>query len=164
MRWILGSYASEDKNISVLGIPFKSGEYQYYLAIAPDLSLITIRTGDKEEIAQLEALADQFGSARTQQQADAIPGYEARGRIEKIQEKFFFQINGVSQVDTMIPVVYECDYLQKRQGKRTVSGIQSYPAVRKNLSCLVKSCCCLFTGIIRTQGDTFTLPGDQSTV
>ena len=87
VRWILGSYASEDKNISVLGIPFKSGEYQYYLAIAPDLSLITIRTGDKEEIAQLEALADQFGSARTQQQADAIPGYEARGRIEKIQEK-----------------------------------------------------------------------------
>ncbi len=75
VRWILGSYASEE------------GGYEYYLAIAPDLSLITIRTGDKEEIAQLEALADQYGNAGSQEQVDAIPGYEARGRIEKIQEE-----------------------------------------------------------------------------
>ncbi|MBO4837908.1 MAG: hypothetical protein J5493_00870 [Lachnospiraceae bacterium] len=87
VRWILGSYASEEKSLSVLGIPFKSGEYQYYLVITPDLSLITIRTSDKDEIAQLEALADQYGSARTQKQVEAIPGYEAKGKIEKIKEK-----------------------------------------------------------------------------
>ncbi len=86
VRWILGNYATENDDISFLGIPFKTGEYRYYLAIAPDLSLITVRTSDKEEIAQLEALADRYWEAATQKELEAIPGYEARGKTDQLKE------------------------------------------------------------------------------
>ena len=87
VRWVLGSYAEEKDNIGFWGIPFKSGEYQYYLAIAPDLSLITIRTGDRAEIAQLESLADQFASVSSEKDLNAIPGYQAKGKIGKLRDK-----------------------------------------------------------------------------
>ncbi len=81
IRWVLGSFATEENSVSSYGLKFSTGKSSYYLAILDDFSTIAIQAADSGEIKRLEAMAEDFSKA---DDIYSLAAQDFEGKTEKL--------------------------------------------------------------------------------
>lgn len=86
--YILDVFALGSESVSTWGIKMKSGEEQYYMAVIRDGSVISVKVNDKTEIAEMEALANQFWDyVEEDKEFLEIPDYILKGKVSRLEEQ-----------------------------------------------------------------------------
>lgn len=86
--YILDVFALGSESVSTWGIKMKSGEEQYYMAVIRDGSVISVKVNDKTEIAEMEALANQFWDCVDEDKDFLeIPDYILKGKVSRLEEQ-----------------------------------------------------------------------------
>lgn len=81
IRWVLGSFATEENSVSSYGAKFSAGKSSYYLAILDDFSTIAVQAADSGEIKRLEAMAADFSNA---DDIYSLAAQDFEGKIERL--------------------------------------------------------------------------------
>ncbi len=81
IRWVLGSFATEENSLTTYGATFSTGTSSYYVAVLNDLSVIAVQATDKSEIERLDAMTKAFSKA---DDVYSLTGQDFEGKIEKL--------------------------------------------------------------------------------